>query len=182
MHEKKEDKTNTPDELLDLVDENDQIIGEVLKGEANENPKLIHREVAILIYDDKDRILFQQRSKNKKVHPEMWGLSAAGHVPKGMDLIEAAHMELQEELGFDTKLRLIDKRLTKMPNETRFTYFYIGKYPGAKIVIEPQEVEQAKFFSKEELGKFIKSGGNVGGLSLEYAGKYWNGKFLVGEG
>ena len=110
------------------------------------------------------------------VHPGMWTLSAAVHVPKNMDVLDAAHMELQEELGFDTELRFIEKRLTKLPTETRFTYFYIGEYPGAKITIEEKEVEQVKFLSKEEFERLLKSGEETPSLSSEYANKFWQGK------
>jgi isopentenyldiphosphate isomerase len=52
------------DELLDLVDESDQIIGELWKSKAHKGPKLIHREVAIIIHNDKSKVLFQKRSTN----------------------------------------------------------------------------------------------------------------------
>ncbi|MCA9397648.1 NUDIX domain-containing protein, partial [candidate division WWE3 bacterium] len=90
------------DELLDLVNENDEVIGTILRSEANSNPKVYHREIGILIADSQDRVLMQQRSKNKKVYPLYWIVSCAGHVSAGMTPEEVAHKELQEELGFDT--------------------------------------------------------------------------------
>lgn len=85
-------------------------------------------------------------------------------------------MELIEELGFDTNLRYIEKISGHLPNESFFTYFYVGEYPGAKIIIEPREVEQAKFFSKEEFEKILSSGEKIPRLDLEYANKFWEGK------
>ena len=41
-------KANFPDEILDLVDKNDKIIGEIVRAEANSDPKLFHREVGVL--------------------------------------------------------------------------------------------------------------------------------------
>lgn len=152
-------KTETPEEILDLVNENDEVVGTVRYGEANKNPKLIHREVAIIIYDDNKRVLFQQRSKKKTVNPGIWAESCAGHIPKGMSPEDAAHMELKEELGFDTKLKFLTKTLARMPNETHFTYWFKGKFPkGTKLKIEPAEVEQVKFLSKEGLEKLVASG------------------------
>lgn len=157
------DKTNTPEELLDLVDKDDKIIGTIKKKEANQNPKLLHREVAVIIYDSERKILFQQRSKKKLVNPGVWTESCAGHVPKGITHEKAAHMELKEELGFATKLRFIGKTLASLPNETHFTYWFAGKFPkGVKIKIEPREVDQVKFLSKKELGKLISSGEKYG--------------------
>ncbi|MEK7611331.1 MAG: NUDIX domain-containing protein [Patescibacteria group bacterium] len=76
-------KADSPDELLDLVDENDQIIGTVLKSEAHHNPKLIHREVAVLLYTRDNHLLLQKRSLLKKVHPGQWAETCAGHIAKG---------------------------------------------------------------------------------------------------
>jgi isopentenyl-diphosphate delta-isomerase len=144
------------DELLDLVNEKDEIIGEVWKSEANQNPKLIHREAAVIIYDDDGKILFQKRSKSKKVSPGLWTVTAAGHVDKGEDTTDTAHRELREELGFDTNLSFFDKTLTHIPNETHFTYWYIGRFPkNAKIVLEKREVDDAKFLSPKELEEII---------------------------
>jgi isopentenyl-diphosphate Delta-isomerase len=146
------DKANTPDEILDLVDESDQIIGEIAKREANNNPALLHREVRILIFDSNNRVLIQQRSFKKKVYPGYWALTA-GHVPKGMDPEAAAHMEIKEELGFDTAMKFILKRKITDFKETHFAYCYLAKYAGETIIIEPDEVEQVEFFSKAEFLK-----------------------------
>lgn len=85
------------DELLDLVDENDKIIGEVWKSKANQNPKLIHREVAAIVYNEAGKVLFQKRSKYKKVNPGIWAETVAGHVGKVEKPLVAAHRELVEE-------------------------------------------------------------------------------------
>jgi len=153
------------DELLDLVDEKDNIIGEVWKSKANTNPNVIHREVALLIYDDQKRVLIQKRSMKKKNDPGLWIISVAGHVPKGMTPLQAAHMELKEELGFDTKLKFINKYLLTYSFEKHFAYLYTGKYPkGTKITLDPRESDEYRFITKNEFQK-IKS------ISEEYSYK-----------
>ena len=57
------DETNSPEEMLDIVNENDEVIGEALRKHANTDPTLIHREVNIIIYDSMKRVLLQNRSK-----------------------------------------------------------------------------------------------------------------------
>jgi len=144
------DKTNTPEEILDLVNENDEVIGEVKKKEANSNPNLWHREVCVLVYDDQNRILLQQRSFKKKVYPGAWAETCAGHVSKGQTYEETAHRELKEELGFDTDLKYVEKVVVKFSNETHFAAWFMGKYPGLPIKIDREEVEQAKFADEKE--------------------------------
>ena len=39
------DKANTPDEVVDIVNENDEVIGTSTKGEVNSNPALTHRKI-----------------------------------------------------------------------------------------------------------------------------------------
>lgn len=180
-----DDKTNTPEEWLDLVDEDDKVIGTVRKEEANQDPKLLHREVAVIIYDDRRRVLFQQRSKKKLVNPGIWAESCAGHVPQGMSPRQAAHGELKEELGFDTKLEFVGKTLASLPNETHFAYWFVGRFPkDAKIKVEPTEVERARFLSKRELEKLVNSGEKYG--PVKYGGhpkdmikEFWKGNLSI---
>lgn len=171
-----EEKANKPEEILDLVNEDDQIIGEVIRKNANSNPKLIHREIAVIVVDDKNRILLQKRSEYKTVNPGMWSVTA-GHVLKGEDLFVTAHSELQEELGFDTELVFIKKVLHKYKWETHFMSYFLGSYNGEKIKIETSQASEIRFFAKKELEDFIKKGGNVNLKHLEIFNSYWLGEF-----
>jgi isopentenyldiphosphate isomerase len=58
---------DNPQELFAQVDINDELLGLVTRDYAHRNPKIIHRAVTILVFDQKNRILLQQRS-NKKGH------------------------------------------------------------------------------------------------------------------
>lgn len=161
------------DELLDLVNEKDEIIGEVWKNEANQNPKLIHREAAAVVYNDSGQILFQKRSMLKKVGPGLWQVTAAGHVGKEEGPIATAHRELLEEVGFDTDLKYFDKTLDKRPNETHFTYWYIGKFPKkAKITIQEDEVDEVAFLSLRDLTNKYETA-EFGKGSLSMAKRLW---------
>jgi isopentenyl-diphosphate delta-isomerase len=117
------------------------------------------------VFDDQNRLLMGQRSLKKKVYPGVWGESAAGHVDKGEFPEAAAHRELTEEMGFDTKLTFLKKSLTKFSNETHFTYYYIGKYNSEEINFQREEIEQVRFTKREEFDglytnpdKFIQEG------------------------
>lgn len=168
------DKTNTPDELLDLVDENDRVIGTVIKGEANQNPKLIHREIAIIIYDGDNKILIQKRSDKKTVDPDLWTISVAGHIPKDMSPLDAAQMELKEELGFNTSLVFINKQLLHYDNETHFAYLYKGKYTGQKINFDKDEIQKVKFISRTDLEKMSKKGEQIEPHSIKRMRNFWH--------
>lgn len=167
------------DELLDLVNDKDDIIGQVWKSDTHTNLKLIHREVAAIILNDKNEALFQKRSKTKKVNPGVWAEATAGHVKKGEKPLDAIHRELKEEMGFDTELTFYKKTLAKPQRETHFTYWYVGKFPkGASIILEKDEVIEARFLSPTKLKELIKSGEvydplKTGGQPMDVVKDYW---------
>lgn len=171
------DKTNTPDEVIDHVNEHDQIIGTTTKGVANSNPKVFHREVSIILYDEDNRILFQQRSRKKIVGPLEWSVSCEGHIPSGISIEDGAQRELQEELNLSIPLKFIKKEFLQFSNESHFTYWFVGKYDGEEITIEPEEVEQVRLLSQEEMEHMIEEGAQFSSHSLTMVKKFWNNEF-----
>lgn len=170
-------KINIPEEILDLVDESDVVIGQVPKSQAHQNPKLLHREIAVLIYDGRSRILFQKRSKQKRVFPGYWTVSCVGHVPSKMDPEAAAHKEIMEELGFDVPIKFIEKVTHNGISEASFIYRYLGEYQGGEIIIDPYEVEVAKFLTQKELVVILGYGHKITSLSENFVTRFWAGEF-----
>lgn len=168
-------QANAEDEILDLVDQDDRVIGQVLRKVANSNPALIHREAAILIFDRNNRVLLEQRSKYKKVNPLMWSV-VAGHVLARQNSEEAAHQELLEEAGFDTKLIFADKILHSYSWETHFTYLYLAFYEGKEIVFPKAEVAQMKFVNQTQLSDMQKTE-KVNQNVLKICENFWFGKY-----
>jgi isopentenyl-diphosphate delta-isomerase len=167
---------NTNEELVDLVDKNDKLLGSVAISKANSDPNLIHREIAIIIYDKENRVLLQRRGLHKKIDPGSWSVSCAGHVTYGLTPLQAAHKELVEEVGFDTDLEFFEKEFNQLPSESRFSYWYKGKFPeNSSIKMEPEEVIDTKFISESELKDFQKTGNKVGKNTLKHLAKFWSG-------
>lgn len=158
---------------MDLVNEKDEVMGEVWRSETVNNPSKIFREVAALIYDDKNRLLLQRRSLNKKTYPGYWIISAGGHVGKGEDPDEVIKKEIREELGIEVPLKFKEKRLMIYPNNRSMAYCYVGKYYKGEIVIQKEEVEEARFFSKAEFENLVKND-KVEETSGEWCREFWN--------
>ncbi len=148
-------QANHPEELLYLVDSNDKVLGSVVRKIANADPSKSHREVGIIIVDDQKRVLLQQRSKYKKVNPLCWSITA-GHITYGKEPLESAYEELNEELGFETKLIYLNKELHTYDWETHFMYYYMGFYDNQKITIDKSEIKQVKMFDYESLKELTK--------------------------
>ncbi len=174
------DKANTPEEIVDVVNENDEVIGQATKREVNSNKSLLHREIGILLYDENNRVLTQQRSKKKKAYPLYWIISVAGHVPAGMPPLESAYKEMEEELGIRVPLIFIEKTREYFETETNFVYFYIGQVSSnTKITLDLNEAEQYQFVNAKDIKRMQSAGEKFEPYSLEAFMKFWAGSYRV---
>lgn len=131
--------------LLNIVDENDNIIGTEERKVIHEKG-LLHREVHVWFVTPNNEIIFQHRSKTKDTLPDLLDISVAGHVEIGDSYEEAAVREVEEETGVKIKesdLRLIGKirrdsedKRTETNNsifEKMFIFTYKGDISDLKI-------------------------------------------------
>ncbi len=72
--------TDNQNEIFDVVDEEDKVIGRATRGEVHQNKRLIHRSVGVVIFNSRGEIFLQQRSKTKDTDPLKWTISCTGHV------------------------------------------------------------------------------------------------------
>lgn len=86
------------DELIDIVDENDRVIGQSPRGEAYARG-LRHRCVFIQARDAEDRIFVHRRTPTKLVFPSLYDMFVGGVVGAGETYDDAALREAEEELG-----------------------------------------------------------------------------------
>ena len=141
---------DNPDELFDLVDERDRVIGTVRRGDAHRDPSLIHRSVQILVLDSEGRILLQLRSAHKDLFPGYYCASASGHVMTGETYDVTASREIIEELGVAPPLRAMGATLVRSAYETEMTALYITRHDGP-FQFHPTETDGGRFFTLEEL-------------------------------
>ncbi|MFD4321282.1 NUDIX hydrolase [Streptomyces sp. NPDC058548] len=86
------------EEILDVVDEHDRVIGQAPRGEVYARG-LIHRCVFIRVRDAEGRIFVHRRTPTKLVFPSMYDMFVGGVVGAGESYDEAALREAEEELG-----------------------------------------------------------------------------------
>ncbi|MFJ1706435.1 NUDIX hydrolase [Kitasatospora sp. NPDC088346] len=90
--------TNPADELLDVVDEQDRVIGTAPRGEVYRRG-LTHRCVFILVRDARGRIFTHRRTDTKLFAPGAYDCFVGGVVGSGESYPVAAVREAEEELG-----------------------------------------------------------------------------------
>ena len=143
-------------ELIDIFDENWNPTGEILeKGEAERQGKW-HRAAHIWIVNPAGELLMQLRSPNKKSHPNMWDISAAGHVRTGESIIKGGIREMREELGIDiTGDQLIEISKNNSPKNKHLHTEFLIKLDLSldAFVFNDSEVAAVKYMPWRELAK-----------------------------
>lgn len=87
-----------PDEVVDIVDERDRVVGQATRGEAYAR-RLRHRCSFVLVQDSAGRTFVHRRTARKLVFPSMYDMFVGGVVGAGESCAEAALREAEEELG-----------------------------------------------------------------------------------
>lgn len=88
----------SPDEVFDVVDECDRVVGALPRGEIHRRG-LRHRAIHVFWSRPDGRLCLQRRSFAKDNCPGLISTSCAGHVDSGEGYLQAALRELSEELG-----------------------------------------------------------------------------------
>jgi 16S rRNA (adenine1518-N6/adenine1519-N6)-dimethyltransferase len=136
------------EELLDIVNEKDEVVGKGTKGEKTLKG-FISRNVAVLIFEDSGNLVVARRSLKKKNFPGKYDLSVAGNVAAGESYGKAAERELAEELGIrDCELTFLKKIYNELGNLRYFTAIFSGVYSG-KLRANDELIELASVPLKE---------------------------------
>ncbi len=88
----------SPDEIFDVVDGQDRVVGRDLRREIHRRG-LRHRAVHVFWLRPDGDLCLQRRSYAKDNSPGLLSSSCAGHVDAGEDYLSAVVRELREELG-----------------------------------------------------------------------------------
>ncbi len=145
--------TDDLNEIFDIVDTTDTVIGRATRKECNSDPVLIHRAAFVLIFNDTDQLLWQKRSLTKDVNPGAWITSASGHVNSGESYEQTAIREVKEELGVDITVEFLGKFLYRYKNESEFSAIFKAHSNGP-FDFDPNEISEVRFLS---LRDFLKS-------------------------
>ncbi len=86
-------------DLVILVDEQDQVIGQADKIRAHRGEGMLHRACSVFLFDKQGRLLIQKRSDKKIVAAGKWANTACGNLRPGETYQGCAQRRLKEELG-----------------------------------------------------------------------------------
>lgn len=142
--------TATSEELVDVVDEADVVVGRTTRADMRAR-NLLHRSVSILCKDSRGRIYVHRRTLTKDLFPGLYDMFVGGTVSAGERYEASAARELAEELGIvgPKPVRLFHHRY-----EGAATRAHIEVYEvvwDGPIVHQASEVSWGAYRTLEEL-------------------------------
>jgi isopentenyldiphosphate isomerase len=138
-----------PDEMFDVVDEEDQIIKKASRKECHERG-LIHRSVMFFVFKSEGKVLVTKRTKNKDFFPEYWSIVLGGHVGCGESYEDAVPREVEEEVGLKTEPFFIHYFKKRIPEEKENVRVF-GIVTKEEPILNKDELAEGKFLDLEEL-------------------------------
>lgn len=160
------------EEFFDCLTPLGEFTGEIATRDECHAKGLWHRAVFAFIINSKGEILLQQRSPYKKLWPNKWDVTVGGHVNAGEFGRQALLRECKEELGVDindddikflVSSTSVYEKGGYINNHYDECYLIFKDVDLSKLKLQPEEVLDIKYFSKEELVKRIDN--NYDGLT-----------------
>lgn len=154
------------EEFFDVLTEEGEFTNRVESRKKCHKEGLWHKAVALFIMNSKNQVLLQKRSANKRMWPNLWDITAGGHVLAGEFGFQSIIREIKEEIGIDvdkkdilfigasTSINVNKEKdiLNKHFNE----YYIVNKDVNVSdLKLQSEEVSDAKWFDKEDILKRI---------------------------
>ncbi|MDP2690880.1 MAG: NUDIX domain-containing protein [bacterium] len=153
------------EERFDILNPEGNATGQsALKSEVHQKG-LWHHSAHVWIYNSQGKILVQKRAKTKKLFPNVWDVSVAGHVVSGETPLLGAVREMEEELGIITGAEHLDFKgiyrisleVDEERTENEFYYIYFHHFGGelSSLTLQEEEVAEVAWKSVEELEREV---------------------------
>lgn len=157
------------EEYFDVLNEEGNYTGKVESREKCHKEGLWHKAVVVFIINSKEQVLLQRRSANKKLWPNIWDVTAGGHVLVGEFGFQTIIRETKEELGIELdKSEMIFLGSSRSSNvkgdiiNNHFNEYYIANkdIDETKLKLQEEEVSEVKWIDKNEIIEKIKDNYN----------------------
>lgn len=147
-------------ELIDVVNENNELTGQIEERWTAYEKGLWRRTVSCWIMNKNGDILLQKRTANKRRNPNKWA-KTGGQVDSGESAEEAIFREVKEELGIEIpqeQIKVIEIRKSDDKNK-RFAYnfIFVVNYKINEYTLQKDEVAEVKYVSIEDMENLKKN-------------------------
>lgn len=148
------------DELLDLVNDLDEVVGQKKRSEIYASGTCNFRAVNAFIVNSQGQLWIPKRSAGKKLFPLCLDASVGGHVKAGETYLQAFERELDEELNIniaDVSYSFIMHLNPHKDNVSAHMDVYIIKY-GRTPDYNTDDFESSEWVTFSGLQKSIEQG------------------------
>ena len=148
-----------PDEYLDVVSENNELIGKKELRSKIHLEGIWHRTVHVYLFRKKDNViefLVHLRSPLKDLNPNKWDTRFGGHIKSGLSLEEAVKAEVKEEIGLEVSQQKLYEgewyKRDKFPNrEFSKVYFLEFNDDVSTLKFNDGEVQEVRWLRAEKI-------------------------------
>jgi len=151
---------HTTDEFLDLVDDNDNVIGKKKRSEIYSEHLSNFRVINAFLVNSSGKLWIPRRTATKRVFPLCLDMSLGGHVESGETYEDAFRRELEEELNLrveDINFSELGKLIPKKHGVSAFMKVYEIKSDTTPNFNKGDFIEYF-WLSPSELFKKLESG------------------------
>ena len=125
-----------------------------------------HRAISVIIMNSDNEILFQKRSSERLVYPNLWSMFLKGHIESGEESFMAAIREIFEEIGIMVGIdeltylyTITDSNKTgKLKENIFFDTYLLKKDISLSDIKMSNEVSDVEFLTLEEAKYLVDSG------------------------
>jgi isopentenyl-diphosphate delta-isomerase len=138
------------EEVFDVVDEADRVIGSAPRSEVHRR-KLRHRAVHVLLFNTRAELFVQKRSAAKDTFPGCYDSSASGHLNSGEDYDICARREVQEEIGLVVPVDRLSRHFkVEACEQTGWEFVWVYSFDSDEQPrINLAELESGEFWTPE---------------------------------
>ena len=145
----------TPNDLIDRVDDQDNVVGTVRRGDAL-TQGVGFRVVHGLVQDDRGRLLVQQVGRAGTRSPGRWGSSVAGYLHAGESPSAGAARRLREELDIDAPVRFCGRTQMRDVESRKFIYVYLARTDRPPHIVDPGHVSAVRYATVQDLSRELE--------------------------
>ncbi len=145
-------------ELFDLYTKDREKTGKTMVRGERAPDGLYRIVVHVCVFNSRGEMLIQRRQPFKHGWSGMWDVSVGGGVVAGESSLEAAQRELFEEVGL--KIPLPERPHLTIHFDGGFDDIYLTEHDCeiSSLVLQPEEVCEAKWASQDEILEMIGAG------------------------
>lgn len=150
------------EEILDLVDDQDRVIGQLSREEVYKQRLHNYRVVHGLLLNAEGKIWIPRRTALKKLYPNALDYSSAGHVESGETYDESFRRETREELNIDLD-QVTWRTLGKLtPSEGAHCFQMVYEIQSNTTPnFNPEDFSESRWIFPREVVNMIEAGADA---------------------